>query len=91
MNYKLLIGGIVLIAAIVLGVWFWGQLSFNQQELASMPISEESQQDEESSTSADSEVEVSSDPSQAANDLESELSDLDLEDLDSEELDLSGL
>lgn len=76
---KLVIIGIVLIAAVTFGFWFWGQLSYNQNELANLPVGDSSV------PQPASEVDAAS--------LEAELNDFDLEGLDAEasEMDLSGL
>lgn len=82
MNYRLIIGGIVLIAVIVFGFWFWGEFAYNQQELASIPVTE-TDNNQESATQT-------SQPEDSAS-LQTELDSINIDNLDSEKLDVSGL
>lgn len=85
MNYKLVILGIVLVAAVIFAFWFWGQFTFNQDELSNLPVDTGSQNTEPN-------IPASQAPSaESAGSLEAELNTMDLEGLDSEELDLTGL
>lgn len=79
MNMKFLIIGVVLIAAVTFGFWFWDQLVYNQNELAQTPLSENQGGTDQAVKSEDSAS------------LETELDSINVEGLDSEQLDLSGL
>jgi Tfp pilus assembly protein PilO len=79
MHTKLLIIGVVLIAAVVFGFWFWGQFIDNQKALSDIPA--------QNTQSQSSSSKKASDPAS----LENDLNNTDLTGLDAEEMDLSGL
>lgn len=83
MHTKLIIFGAILIIAVVLGFWFWGEFIYNQDELSNPPLEQSLNQ-------------APSSPASASNDsasIESELDAINLDELDAEaaEMDLSGL
>ncbi|OGE81299.1 MAG: hypothetical protein A3H72_00500 [Candidatus Doudnabacteria bacterium RIFCSPLOWO2_02_FULL_48_8] len=89
MNYKLIIGAVVLAGVIVLGIWFWTELNYNREELSNLPVSAQ-----DNSQAPVSDNEAAPQPvsgQESAVELEGELNGLDLSGLDAEEFDLSGL
>jgi hypothetical protein len=82
---KLIIFGAVLVAAVIFGFWFWGEFTYNQDQLAS-PAADTADQTPLPPPSPNLDAaDVTS--------IEAELNAVDLNELDAEasEMDLSGL